>query len=224
MKTLTTTFAALSFAMAISFGAVARAEGVARFESIPDKSKVAVDGTSTMHDWTVKSRNISGHIAFKFDVAPDAPAQIIREAIVANPSAEVDVTIEVKSLKSGDKAMDKKMYEALKRDDHPTITYRLTKIELAKGTTAEQTRFDVDTTGDLTIAGTTRELQMPMVLEVVDAQHLRISGQVPMKMTTYKVKPPEAMLGMIKSGDKIKVAFEWNSKRAADAHVAAKRD
>lgn len=213
MKSLVTKIAALSFAVVISLGAVVRAEGVARFESIPDKSKVTVDGTSTLHDWTVKSPNISGHIAFKFDVPADAPAQVIREAIVANPNAEVDVTIEVKSLKSGDKAMDKKMYEALKRDDHPTITYRLTKLELAKDTTAEQSRFDVQTTGELTIAGTTKEFSMPMVLEVVDAQHLRISGQTPMKMTTYKVKPPEAMMGMIKSGDKIKVAFEWNTTR-----------
>jgi hypothetical protein len=213
MRALVIKIAAISFAMAISLGAVVRAEGVARFESIPDKSKVAVDGTSTLHDWTVKSPNISGHLAFTFNVPSDAPPKVIREAIVANPSAEVDVSIAVKWLKSGDKAMDTKMYEALKRDKNPTITYRLTKLELAKDANAEQSQFEVQTTGDLTIAGTTRELQMPMVLEVVDSQHVRISGKTTMKMTTYKVKPPEAMMGMIKSGDKISVEFEWNTAR-----------
>ena len=219
MRTLVTKIAAICFAMTMFLGAGARGEGVARFESIPDKSSVSVDGTSTLHDWTVMSPNISGHIAFKFDVPSDAPPKVIREAIVANPNAEVDVTIEVKSLKSGDKAMDKKMYEALKRDKNPTITYKMTKLELAKDASAEQTHFDVETTGELTIAGTKCEFQMPMVLEVVDSQHLKISGQTSMKMTTFKVKPPKAMMGMIKSGDKIKVAIEWNTTRAPVAQA-----
>ena len=219
MKSLASKLAALSFAIAISLGATVRAEGVARFESIPDKSKVVVDGTSTLHDWTVKSNNISGHLEFNFDLPSDAPPEQIRQAIVANPKAEVDVTIKVKSLKSDDKALDKKMYEAMKADKHPSITYRLTKLELAKDTHAEQTHFDVQTTGELTIAGTTREFHMPMVLEVVDSQRVRISGTTSMKMTTFKVTPPKAMMGMIKSGDKIRVAFEWNTKRASDAPV-----
>ena len=33
-----------------------------------------------------------------------------------------------------------------------------------------------------------------------------------MKMTDFKVKPPQAMLGAIKSGDRIKLGFEWNVK------------
>jgi hypothetical protein len=215
MKTMTFKIVTVSFTMAVLLGAVVRAGGTARFESIPDKSKVTVDGTSTLHDWTVKSPNISGSITFKFDVPADAPVQLIRERIVANPDADVDVTIKVKSLVSGDKAMDKKMYEALKSDDNPSITYKLTKLELAAGTKAEQSKFEVKTSGKLTIAGTTKDLEMSMVLEVVDSQHLRISGETPMKMTTYNVKPPTALAGMIKSADKIKVTFEWNSVRVA---------
>ena len=221
MKSVASKVAAISFVVAMSLGAVLRAEGTARFDSITDKSKVLVDGTSTLHDWTIKSPSIGGHITFKFDVPSDAPAQLIRERIVANPQADVDVTIEVKTLKSGDKAMDRKMYEALKRDRHPTISYKLTKLELAKDTKPEQTHFQVATTGQLTIAGTTKEIQIPMVLEVLDSQRLRISGQTPMRMTTYGVKPPEALAGMIKSGDKIKVAFEWNSARVPPSAAAA---
>ena len=38
------------------------------------------------------------------------------------------------------------------------------------------------------------------------------SGETAMKMTDFKVKPPQAMLGAIKSGDRIKLGFEWNVK------------
>jgi polyisoprenoid-binding protein YceI len=214
-------------AMALGAGP-AWAEEVVRFASVPDKSSVRVDGTSTLHDWTVKTPSISGHIDFSIDLPMDATAQQIREAIVGNPKIEAAVEIAVDTMKSvqNDKKMDKKMYEALKRDRNPSINYKLTKFELAASARADQEEFEVRTTGDLSIAGATRELQIPMVLTVVDSQHLRISGSLVMKMTDFNVNPPEALLGMIKSGDRIKVAFEWNTARAAekaqDAAAAAK--
>ena len=65
---------------------------------------------------------------------------------------------QVRSLKSGKKDMDQKMYEAMKTDRHPQIQYQLTKFELAEGTKADQAEFDVETTGNLTIAGVTRRI------------------------------------------------------------------
>jgi polyisoprenoid-binding protein YceI len=201
-------------ALVVAVAQPLRAEQVERFDGLTRQSEVRVDGTSTVHDWTVKSPTISGSISFRINVAESASTQEVREAIVANPNAEADVTIEVRSLKSGKKDMDQKMYEAMKTDRHPQIQYQLTKFELAEGTKADQAEFDVETTGNLTIAGVTREYRMPMRLAVVDANRLRISGETAMRMTDFKVKPPQAMLGMIKSGDRIKVRFEWNVVRA----------
>src|SRR5688572_13555085 len=80
-----------------------------RFEAVPDKSSARVDGTSSLHDWTVKTTNISGHIELKGDVPADATAQQLREAIIANPKPEIAVEIPVDSIKSDKKDMDKKM-------------------------------------------------------------------------------------------------------------------
>jgi hypothetical protein len=194
----------------------------ARFEAIPRQSDMRVDGTSTLHDWTVKTPSINGSITFKFDVAKNATAKAVREAIVANPDAEADVNIDVRTLKSTkkDKDMDKKIQEAMKSNEYPQIDYQLTSLKLAKGSKAEQEEFDAETVGSLTIAGVTRELRMPMRLKVVDGKHLQISGETNMKMTDFKIKPPQAMLGMIKSGDKIKVSFEWNVERAEETAPA----
>ena len=214
MNTRTPQLILLGMALVIAVAQPLRAEQVERFEGLTRQSEVRVDGTSTVHDWTVKSPTISGSISFRINVPANASTREVREAIVANPKAEADVTIEVRSLKSGKKDMDQKMYEAMKTDRHPQIKYQLTKFELVEGTKADQAEFDVETTGNLTIAGVTREYRMPMRLVVVGANRLRISGETRMKMTDFKVKPPQAMLGMIKSGDRIKVQFEWNVERA----------
>jgi polyisoprenoid-binding protein YceI len=221
MKTLTSQLALFAMAM-IAIAQPLRAEKVERFEGHPDESEVRVDGTSTMHDWTVRSPTISGAITFKIEVKSDATTQQVRESIIAHPDAEAVVAIGVRSLKSDkkDKGMDAKMYEAMKADSYPKIEYKLTKFILAKGTKAEQEEFDVDTTGDLTIAGVTRHLQMPMRLIVVNKDNLQITGETNMKMTDFKVKPPQALLGAIKSGDKIRVSFTWNVRRAKDVEKA----
>jgi hypothetical protein len=215
------TLAVALFAATLA-GPLRAAEQVERFDGLTGRSEVRVDGTSTVHDWTVKSTTISGSIYFKIDVAKDAPVREVREAIIANPNAEASVAIEVRSLKSGKKDMDQKMYEAMKTDRHPQIQYELTKFELAEGTKPDQETFDANTVGRLTIAGFTKEYRMPMRLTVVDADNLRISGETEMRMTDFKVKPPQAMLGMIKSGDRIKVRFEWNVHRAEKKAAEAK--
>jgi polyisoprenoid-binding protein YceI len=202
-------------ARAQSGESAAAAASAARFDSVPGNSDVRVYGTSTLHDWTVTTPSIDGYIEFKFDLPPQATAQQIREAIVADPKAQVDVIIPVKTMKSTkkDKEMDKKMYEALKRDRYPEISYQLASIELEEGTRADQEEFKAQTIGKLTIAGTTRNMHIPMTLNVIDSQHLRISGSLSMNMTDFKVQPPRAMMGMIKSGDRIEVKFSWNVVR-----------
>ena len=184
-----------------------------RFNSTGVNTFMRVDGTSTVHDWTVKGPSINGHLKFKVALPPDATTRELREAIIANPQASVDVQIPVTSLKSGKKDMDKKMYEAMKIEQHPAIFYKLMSLKVPEDSTSDQQSYVVQTVGELTVAGATRELRMPMTLRVIDAQNIRISGQISMKMTDFNVKPPQAMMGMIKSGDKIKVNFEWSAVR-----------
>jgi hypothetical protein len=188
-----------------------------RFEAVPDKSSVQVDGTSSLHDWTVKSSTINGHLDLKADVPADATPQKLREAIIANPKAEIAVEIPVDKITSDKKDMDKKMYAALKQQQSPTITYTLTKLEIPKDAKADQEEMKVQTTGNLTVAGATKEVQIPMTLKLADAKNLKLSGNIELKMTDFGIKPPEAMLGMVKADDAVKVQFEWNTARAADA-------
>ena len=184
-----------------------------RFDSLGSGTVMRVDGTSTVHDWTVKGPTISGYLEFNVSVPANATTEQVREAIIANPEAIVDVQIPVSSLKSGKKDMDKKMYEAMKVKQFPTIHYKLTSLQVPSGATAQEESYNVQTVGELTVAGVTRELRMPMTLRVINSRNIQITGATTMKMTDFNVKPPQAMLGMIKSGDRIEVKFEWSAAR-----------
>lgn len=150
-------------------------------------SLVKIEGTSTLHNWTMEGNTIAGQIN------------------AADGSASVVVTIPVTSIKSEHAKMDKLMAEALKAKQFPEIRYELTQAvpEAAAAT------FTVKARGKLTIAGVTRDV-------TVDVQGTRnadgrytLAGTTPLKMTEFGIKPPTAMLNTIKTGDDVKITFRW---------------
>jgi hypothetical protein len=53
---------------------------------------------------------------------------------------------------------------------------------------------------------------------------LKITGTANIKMTDFKIEPPapKIALGLIKTGDPVKIIFDWNvMQRAAPAAAAA---
>ena len=148
-------------------------------------SSIKVEGTSTLHEWKMESEAIDGSLD------SNAPAAV--------------VTIPVTSLKSTHSKMDKLMAEALKAKAHPQIRYELTEANVP----ANAASFTVKTKGKLTIAGVTRDLVMDVQgARQSDGKYV-LTGTAPVKMTTFGIKPPTAMMGTIKTGDDVKVTFRW---------------
>ena len=157
-------------------------------------SVVKIEGTSTLHAWTMEAPVINGRV--------DAPAP----AQLDSAPATAVVTIPVAAIKSEHAKMDKLMAEALKARQHPEIRYELVDVDLTNGTDAA---FATKTKGKLTIAGVTREVEMTVNgSREADGRYV-LTGQAPIRMTDYGIKPPTAMLGTIKTGDDVKVTFRW---------------
>ena len=165
-------------------------------------STVKINGTSTVHEWEMSGSQIDGKIEMPADLTTNATVEGWKNA--ATPT--VTVSIPVKSIKSEHSKMDSIMADALKADKFPAIKYELLKIALVKPGTST---FVVGSHGKLTIAGVTKEVDMNVTATRGTDNRLAISGELPIKMTDYGIKPPTAMLGTIKAGDAVKVSFRW---------------
>src|SRR5262245_6511052 len=186
---------------ALLAAAALRAGDMVRYEAQPG-SKMRIDGTSTMHDWTVESKISGGSL--ELDPAFDADLKTLK----VQPKA--DVTITVRTLKSDKKpSMDAVMYDTMKHKEHPKIAYKL--IEL----TPKSDPGQFDAKGALTIAGVTRTNTMPVTFERLDKSKLKVSGTTAVKMTDFGLTPPapKLALGLIKTGDDVKLTFEWLTAR-----------
>jgi YceI-like domain len=220
-KTLTTTVATIAMLM---LGMMAWAEDSIVYKPVAEGSKVKIDGTSSLHDWTVNGQQIDGKVEFLIKVPDGATAKQITQAILADPKVKADVAIPVSSLKSAkkDKDMDKKMYEALKSKANPTISYYLTELKVVSESNPDRTDFQLNTIGELTIAGERRTLKMPMAIEVLDGRQLRITGRTWITMSDYNIKRITALGGMIKCGDTVEVKVEWLLASPSPAVAGAK--
>jgi polyisoprenoid-binding protein YceI len=148
---------------------------------------VLIAGTSTMHDWTMESKQSNYTATFEIN-ADGTPAKL----------NSVSVVIPAESLKSKEKAMDKNAYNSLKTDKYKEITYQLT--------TSKITGKTITCSGNLTIAGTTKPLDVDVTYEVVNGTMV-IKGSKKIKMTDFKVEPPTFMFGAIKTGDEITISI-----------------
>jgi len=191
------------------------AEGWTRFGPKPGlKSKVRIEGTSTIHDWRVESPLVGGYL----EVGPNFPLQAGADAKPGKVDARVEAFIPVGSLKSLEKdgtpystAMDDIMYEKLLKPTQPKILYRLSELTLKEAPKTAGAAMVFDSAGELVVAGVTNKLTMPVTITVSADKKMKITGTVAMKMTAFKIEPPapKIALGMIKTGDDVKLFFEW---------------
>jgi len=210
-KLLQTLAAALLLAAAIS----ASAEPV-RYQAQPG-SKLKLEGTSTVHDWTVEGGIIGGFIEFESEYPLD-PAKPNSDTKI---TPKVEVTVPVRSLKSGKKLMDEIMHDALKVKENPTIKYTLTEWKPKERQAGSPLQFD--TKGEITVAGVKKPIDMVVTLTPEAGNKLKATGTKELKMTDFGMKPPAPAvgLGLIKTADEVKVTFEWLTVRKDEKKTAS---
>jgi len=161
-------------------------------------SKLWIEGGSNLHDWSCKANSI--------DAAIEVDEAFLNSA-TPSPTLlrKVQVKVPVRNLKCGHGGMDNNLYKALKADDSPNIGYILATFDVVPGTTSDS--FTVRTVGALTVAGTEKTVSMDVTASRLADGSVRAEGALPLLMTDFGVKPPRALLGTLRTDNKITVKF-----------------
>jgi hypothetical protein len=75
----------------------------------------------------------------------------------------------------------------------------------------------------LKISGVTRPLAMVVLMERLDGQNVKFTGETSVKMTDFDIKPPAPTigLGLLKTGDDVTITFTWITAPVAETAKAA---
>jgi len=166
--------------------------------AVSPESKLWIEGGSNLHDWSCKASSI--------EAAIEVDESFVKTTTVASTSLKkVQVKVPVRNLKCGNGKMDSNLYKALKADDAPEISYILATFDVVPG--AEKDSFTVKAVGALTVAGTEKTVNMDVTAARLPDGGVRAEGALALLMTDFGVKPPTALLGTLRTDNKITVKF-----------------
>src|SRR4051812_41955178 len=154
---------------------------------------ILIKGTSSLHDWEIKSDK--GQFEALFVLGPNYNITGI---------SGLKFTVQSKSLKSGHDMMDNNTYKALKTSDFNSISFVLKNAVINQ---QDANNYQLKCIGNLSIAGTTKETELIASCKLNADKTFSCSGAKKLKMTDYNVKPPTVLMGTIKTGDEISVAY-----------------
>ena len=156
--------------------------------NLSKESKLWIEGTSTVKSFSCAATKIDVTVLAEPGAAP---AELVESAALTVPVAGLDC-------KNG--TMNGHMQKALKADKYPAISWRMTTYRV-EGT-------NVVMNGRLTIAGTENPIELRGTGSADNTGMIRFKGSTKFKMTEYGVKPPSLMLGSMKVGDAVTVAYD----------------
>ncbi|VBB47489.1 YceI family protein [uncultured Paludibacter sp.] len=154
----------------------------------PRNFVMTISGTTNVHDFKSKVTQINGNITF----ANNQPKTFTLE-------------VPVKSIVSGEKLMDKKTYEAFNESKNPKILFNMTDINSVQ-TKGDQITANVS--GNLTMAGVTKKITLVANGKKVKSGTYEFSGTTQLKFSDFNMKPPTAMLGVMKVGNVITLSYK----------------
>jgi hypothetical protein len=166
--------------------------GGGQFTVRPAESRVTVAGTSTVRSWSCT--------ATAFDASVTAAG--VDAAGVASGGAVATAArfvVPVGALDCRNGTMNDHLRKALKAAEHPQVVFAIADYALAGG--------DARLRGTLRIAG--QDVPVVVVAQVTaEGDALRVRGTHVVEMATWGVKPPTLMLGTLKVGPAVTVAFD----------------
>lgn len=151
------------------------------------KSTFEVAGTSTVHDWIMKSTEGTG--------IANLTVQDSKLAAINS----LTITLLAESLKSSKTSMDQVAYEALDTETHKTIEYALKSAEKINESTWILT-------GTYTIAGVSKEYKTQVKI-IADNGTFTLQGSNQITFGDFEMTPPKAALGVVKTGKDLTVIF-----------------
>ena len=162
---------------------------------------VTIQGTSKRGPFFASTKTVR---VARVQLAESRSADILEQVLRQGGFEAFDVTLPVMTLTSPDKGAAEHIHDSLKADTHPEIRFELRSTTDASADAMGVVRLNA--TGILTVAGVDREVTFNVhVLRA--GRSMLVDGNTDLLMTDFGVKPPEGLLGMLKTDPWIHVRF-----------------
>jgi|GEM_PF-503770 len=171
----------------------AASDGLQRYEY--RTHQMSITGASNWQPWSLDVKEIGMRADFK--ITDKGFISLVGPVVLMVKTARISAP--------RPSMIDRNVVKALKIIEHPYITFNLNQIDtrdLKYGVTL------MKTIGQLTVAGTSREIEMDVYGRVLPNGEVEIWGSKGFNMEAFNIPPPAAFWGIIRSDPQVKVDFD----------------
>jgi len=173
--------------------------------TLDEGGRIWIEGTAGPVNFSCRAKQLSGQGEINNRTAPELSVQQKGEV-------RITLSLPVKSLDCGKKAMNQDMYEALKAEQFPSISYQLLEAsQIDKATASADTLenwITIETRGIMEIAGIQDTVSVVTHGKILDGNRFQVKGSKPIHMDTFNIKPPSKMFGLIRVNKNLSVHFD----------------
>ncbi len=156
-----------------------------------DGSYVEVRGTSTLHDWSMRSEVLTSEV--EFATGNGEPESI--ESVV--------FIVQKVTLESDNARLHRMAHEEMDADNYPEISFESAGTDISW---INDHTFRATAEGDLTVSGVTRRINVEATC-ANEGELLICTGAKDLRMTDFDIDPPRLFLGTLRTHDEITVEF-----------------
>jgi hypothetical protein len=124
------------------------------------------------------------------------------------PAPEFHLRIPVTPFHCGNRIMEGDMRRALKAAVHPRVEFTFRGLQGGIRHDLDSGLYHARISGDLSLAGRTRTIDVAVSAERVSRRSFRIRAVLSLQMTDFDVTPPTALFGAIRARDALTVSFD----------------
>lgn len=173
--------------LAIIFGSLLFA-GSATTLQFDSSGTIQVLGSSNVRNWSCTVNQLAGTMEAELDGQRLTSVDGVR------------VSIPVQGLNCGNSQLTSKVREILSEGNNSLIRFTLSNAEVSQN--------QVLANGTVSVAGGTRSTRITATAAAADNGRIRLTGEVPLKMSDFGIDPPTAVLGTLRSDDDVTVRFD----------------
>ena len=152
--------------------------------------------------WKVDEGQLTYHVQFPLKKI-DGISTSVKGKAICNNNCHVLAAATIKSFDSGDTNRDYRVLKLTEATKHPFVSCVLDLKMPDKNTK----------TADITVnlAGKDKKYQnIPINIDVIDKDHLKINGTIPMKLTDFNIEPPSLLGISIEDEVPVDLELKWS--------------
>jgi hypothetical protein len=180
-------------------------------------SKLVLQGSSNVAPWRCSGTTLEGRmevavplqrINHLIDRIEDGNVAQLTPSTARFPEPEFRLRVPVKTLRCGNRQMERDMYRALRAGSHPVIEFHFQELIGGVNHDIDGASYKARIAGVLSLAGATRNVTLDIEAQRMTRDRFRFRARLPLRMTDFRITPPTAIFGMVKAKDDLVVQFD----------------